>query len=277
MARLGVIRRGNLVSRLAASLESHAENIGSAFRRLTEDFLEPGENHPDVVLAVRLLGRLIASRFGATLRKDRIDFDERANDRAPRFERDDSAGVLHSKLVDVRRLADVIYGPEFSLTLVPILGSTATVPVQVLRQGEHTLERLGEPPPEPRIPGVSADLSQWAQDLLPHVETLRSALGVLESEKTKASVTVEEKKQSMTEFDYLYSHAVDIVRGFLFLAGLEKAAQELPALSRFRRSRRGPSLEEPLPPGVDAPPPPQDPPSEGGSPEKSVAENRSAS
>ena len=277
MARLSVIRRGNLVSRLAASLESHAERIGIAFRRLTEEFLEPGESHPDVVLVIRLLGRLLVSRFGTTLRKDRIDFDERANDRAPRSERDDSAGVLHSKLVDTRRLAEVLYGPEFSLTLVPILGTTATVPVQVLRQGEHTLERLGEPPPAPRIPGVSADLSQWADDLEPYVEKLRSSLGVLESEKTKASVTVEEKKQSMSEFDYLYSHAVEVVRGFLFLAGLEKAAQELPALSRFRRSRRGPSLEEPLPPGVDPSTPPQDPPSEGEGPEESAAEAQSAS
>lgn len=277
MARLSVIRRGNLVSKLAATLESHAERIGIAFRQLTEAFLEPGESAPDVVLAVRLLGRLIASRFGTALRKDRIDFDERANDRAPRFERDDSAGVLHSKLVDTRRLADVIYGPEFSVTLVPILGTTATVPVQVLRQGEHTLERLGEPPPQPRIPGVSADLSLWAQDLLPHVEKLRSTLGVLESEKTRASVTVEDKKQSMTEFDYLYSHVVDIVRGFLFLAGLDKAAQEVPALSRFRRSRRGPSIEEPLPSGVDASAPPQDPPSEGESPEESGAEAQGAS
>ena len=67
MARLGVIRRGNLVSRLAASLESHAERIGIAFRQLTEGFLEPGESFPDVILVVRLLGRLIASRFGVTL------------------------------------------------------------------------------------------------------------------------------------------------------------------------------------------------------------------
>lgn len=277
MARLGVIRRGNLVSKLAAALESHAEQLGIAFRQLTEGFLEPGEILPDVVLAVRLLGRMIVSRFGVTLTKDRSDFDERANDQAPRSERDDESVVLHSKLVDKRRLAEVIYGPEYSLTLVPILGTTATVPVQVLRQGEHTMERLGEPPPEPRIPGVTANLSEWAEDLKPHVENLRSALGVLESERTKASVTVEEKNQSMTEFDYLYSHVVDIVRGFLFLAGLKKAAQELPALSRFRRSRRGPSLEEPLPQGVDASAPPQDPPSEGEGPEESAAGAQGAS
>jgi hypothetical protein len=265
-----------LVSTLAASLENHAENIGAAFRRLTEGFLQPGETLPDVVLVVRLLGRLILDRFGVTLTKDRIDFDERANDLAPRSERDDASNVLHSKLVDVRRISDVMFGPEFSRTLVPILGTTATVPVQVLRQGEHTLERLGEAPPPPRIPGVSADLSEWAQDLAPHVERLRSTLGVLDMAKNKASATVEEKKQSMKEFDFLYSHVVNIVRGFLFLARLDKAAQELPALNRRRRSSRGPVVDGPPVPDVEPPPPPQEALPAAEAPEVSGAEAEDA-
>ena len=40
----------------------------------------------------------------------------------------------------------------------------------------------------------------------------------------------------VNDLDFLYSHGYAIVRSLLFLAGLKKAAQELPTLNRTRRS-----------------------------------------
>ena len=62
MARLGVVQRGNLVDSLTTILETCADKVGAGFRLLTEPFLQPGEQVPDMALAVQLLGRMMAKR-----------------------------------------------------------------------------------------------------------------------------------------------------------------------------------------------------------------------
>jgi hypothetical protein len=246
MARLTVIRRGDKVSSLVATLENCAGKIGEAFRRLTEPYLQPGEKVPDMALAALLLGRVISDLFLALLRHDRDDFDERANDLAPRAEVQGLAETLHAKLVELRQVAAVAFGGAYGLTLVPIEGTTARTPFQVYRQAEHTMDRLvlgHEDPPEVRVRGLSADLSEMAQDLEPHVAALGAALGVTAAERTRASATAEDKRRMMREFNYVFSHGRNVVKGLLFLAGLEKAARELPALGHYpggKRRRSGP-------------------------------------
>lgn len=248
MARLTVIRRGNKVSSLVATLDSCADKIGEGFRQLTKPYLRPGEEVPDLAFAVLLLGRAISDRFLALLRHDRDDFDERANDAAPRAEVQGLAETLHAKLVDLRQIAAVTFGGSFSQTLVPIEGPTARTPFQVYRQAEHTMERLEEghaDPPEVRVRGLAADLSEMAKDLEPHVAALGAALGVTATERTRASATAEDKRRAMQDFNYLFSHGRNVVKGLLFLAGLKKAARELPVLGRrSRRSRASSAAAE---------------------------------
>ena len=248
MARLGVFQRGNLVDSLTTTLATCADKVGVGFRLLTEPFLQPGEQVPDMALAVQLLGRMIVDRFQTLLRHDHVDFDERANDLVPREQLNELSQSVHSKLVEYRRLADLAFGKAYSLTLVPILGATATIPMKVYRQAAHTLERLEigqENPPEILVPGLEADLSKWTEDLRELTTELGQALGVLKMERAKASATAEEKQVSQRELDFYYSHVYSVVRGLLFLAGLKKSAQELPTLGRSRRSLRGPSLDAP--------------------------------
>ena len=163
----------------------------------------------------------------------------------PREQLNELAQTVHSKLVEYRRLADLAFGKAYSLTLVPILGATATTPIKVYRQAQHTLERLEssqEDPPPILLNGLDTDLSKWTTDLRELTTELGQALGVLKMERAKASATAEEKQASQRELDFYYSHVYSVVRGLLFLAGLKKSAQELPTLGRSRRSRRGPSL-----------------------------------
>lgn len=256
MARRTVINRGNLVTAFSSTVEQCAEKIGTAFQALTQPFLQPDEQAPDVVLMVRLLGRVVRDRFQNLLVRDRADFDERANDAGPRRERNGLSGDLHDVLVKIRRMAEVAYGKEFSLQLVPILGLTASVPSQVYRQGEHTLLRLENPAEEPELvaPGMNPDRAAWAAELRPLVTDLGVSLGEIQEEKAKASTTSQERSESMVDNDRGYAHAYSILRGLLLLSGLERPARDLPSLNRMpRRRRTRTETDPPASPPADSP------------------------
>lgn len=248
MARKNVSIRAGLVATFSATLDATAEKIGVGFHARSQPFLQPGEDPPNVTLLIRLLGRMISNRFQALLSSDRAAFDETVNDTPPRARRDGLALEIHDQLVDIRRISDIAFGKEFTKTLVPIEGATANHPKEVHHQGEHTLECLLSPDikkPKSKIPGVDPDLSAWAEALEPPVTALGTTLALIEVERTRVSEAVRKKTDLMAEVDSLYSHGYYILRAFLFLAGMRKAAEELPTLSRIRqRSHRRPELLE---------------------------------
>lgn len=263
--RKAVLRREGLVARFKSAIDNYADKIAPGFGQLMQPFLRSDETMPDIALVIRLLGRLIVSRFKNLLTLDRSHIDELNNDRRPRRRKDRLAALLYAMMVDIRRLADAAFDKEVSAELVPIDGRTPDTPRLLYRTGQHSMEKLRDPTLEPtaKISGITPEPEKWADALEPLVTDLGIALGVLEDERTKAKEKGENRKKGMKDFDFLYSHGVAILRGVLFLAGLPDPGKDLPTLSRVRRSTRGPDPREEQPRSRDseASPPAEEPPS----------------
>lgn len=281
MSRRVVNIRGVLVAKLTAAVDNYANEIGTRLAGLLGPFLLPDETFPDIALFLKLVGRLIRSRFETVISFYRTQLDESAKTLAPIEDRDEIAGALREKMVDYRLLARAAYGKKRSAEIIPIDGSTPVTPPELYRHGTHAIQRLGGPNgslPPVTVAGVTVDPSKWIAVLAPLVEALGVALGLIERKRGQISGNVADKDEAKKDLDFVYSHGRDFLRALFFLAKMPTRAKSLPALRRQRRSRgsgpdpqpdqpRIPEPAEPAPPDGEPPDPaPPDTPPEGTEP-----------
>ncbi|HEX9733318.1 MAG TPA: hypothetical protein VGG06_15215 [Thermoanaerobaculia bacterium] len=127
--------------------QSHVQDVLPVVEDRLREVLTGEESLPDVRLLATLLGRV---QVGGTRRltvADNAHEQELANDNEPRQRRDVAGERVHRKLVEVRRIADGLFGPERSGEVLGTGGPAAPVTEgeRLWRQAEDTANRLEAP------------------------------------------------------------------------------------------------------------------------------------
>ncbi len=123
---------------------SHLRDVLPVVEDRLSEALDGEETLPDVPLLATLLGRVQVEGTQRLIAGDKAHEEELANDSEPRQRRDESGERVHKKLVEVRRIAVGLFGPERSAELLGAPGLTAPVTEgeRLWRQAEDTAKRL---------------------------------------------------------------------------------------------------------------------------------------
>ncbi len=158
---------------------------------------------------------------------------------------------MRHKLIEIRQLAQALFGLAHAIEIVAVAGSTALQPALLWRQAEHTLSRLRSPDlklPAASTAAITFDPLQLADELEPLVTALRQAIDGIEIDRREAAVSVEAKHGTMSDHQLLLGACGRIVTGFYLLAGRQDLANRIRlALPRRRRPQDGEETAQPVP------------------------------
>ncbi len=221
MASRLVVLRQRLAKTIHSALERFAEVVTPVLTERFDPFLEDGETPVDFSALQQLLHRMAEESFEAMVTADKAHLDELANDIAPRLRRDRWVETVRSKLIDVRRMVQGLFGPARAVEVVAVEGATARQPELLWRQSEHTLSRLRAPDfqaPEASTASIVFDPVKLADELDPMVSTLRQTIDAVELERRAAAASLQVKHEAMAEHDLLIAACGRILSGFYLLA-----------------------------------------------------------
>ena len=153
MASRLVVFSQRLTAAIQAGLSVFRQEVTPLLDARVAPFLEEGETGFDFVLLQRVLGRMSAASRDRLIAADKANIDELSDDVAPRLVRDDTVDAVRQKLIDIRRVAEVLFGSAYAVQIVAVDGSTGLQPELLWRQAEHTLGRLRAP--DLRLPKAS--------------------------------------------------------------------------------------------------------------------------
>jgi hypothetical protein len=153
---------------------------------------------------------------------------ERGNDTKMRNERDDDANALRSEMQGFRDVFEKNYQPadveEFGFP--PLLGRT---PLDLLRQGDHLVQILGQP--DVSVPESKFGAELPVPDLVAKVKNLadklRASLAGAERERKMAEVAQVEKNRAQDHWDVLFLWGARIVSGLFVWAGETELAERI--------------------------------------------------
>ncbi len=257
------------------SVEStHVQDVLPGVEDRLGEVLIGEETLPDVPFLVTLLGRV---RSGGTRRlrvADNAHEEELANDSEPRQRRDEAGERVRGKLVEIRRIADGLFGPERTDEVLGTRGPTASVSEgeRLWRQGEDTATRLEAPDfavPAMTTSSLQFDPAQLAAELRSDNEAFREGLDAVALEQRKAEATLEVKNARHEEAERIDRACRRIYEGLFLLADRQDLADRL--LRALRRTRRvvssgGSRGEAPASSHDEASPVPDDGPPRDGEP-----------
>ncbi len=218
-----------------------------------------------MALLVALLGRVQTAGTRRLIAADKAHEEELANDSEPRQRRDEAGERVRKRLVEVRRIAAGLFGPERSAEVLGAPGQTAPVTEgeRLWRQAEDTVQRLEDP--EFTVPAMTTESlvfepAALASELGIDNAAFREALDAVALEQRKAETTLEARNGRRDD-----AERIDAACGRIF-GGLFLLADRADLLDRFRRAlrrvtRRGASSTGDAPPDAapeDGDSPPQD-------------------
>ena len=241
MASRLIVLRERVVNTLHGAFDAWSSVMTTAVNERIGPFLAEGEAPFDLTLLQRVLQRMVGASFERIVEADKAHVDQLTDDIAPRLERDQWVDKVRQKLIDIRRIAQGLVGPDRVVEIVAIDGSTAHEPELLWRQAEHTLSRLRSP--DFRLPATSTqavdfDPLQLADELEPLVTGLRASIATVQLEERSAALSLQSKLEEMDEHDQLISASKHILVGFYLLARRPDLASRVRiSLPRQRRSR----------------------------------------
>ena len=255
---------------------SHLRDVLPVVEDRLREALDGEETLPDVPLLSALLGRVQVAGTQRLIAADKIHEEELANDSEPRQRRDQAGERVHKKLVDVRRIATGLFGPEHSAELLGSPGLTAPVTEgeRLWRQAADTAKRLEAP--DLRLPVMTTASLQFdpvalASELRTDNVAFRQALDAVALEQRKAETTLEIKRARLADAERIDQACGRIYEGFFLLADRADLLDRLRrALRRgTRRTASSPGNASPEPngdPTQDDDPQPDDEPGDAASP-----------
>ncbi len=201
------------------------------------DVLTAEETLPDLALVVALVGRVQAGGTRQVLGADTAHDDELANDVEFRLRRDETGERVHDKLVEVRRIAAGLFGPERS---AQVLGAPSQTPSvgeneRLWRQAEDAVKRLEDPEftvPATTTASLEFDPAQLASELRTDNAAFRAALDAVALEQRKAEASLKVKNAQIVDAKRIDRACQRIYEGFFLLAGRDDL------VDRFRRALR---------------------------------------
>ncbi len=232
---------------------SHVQDVLPAVEDRLRGVLNGEETLPDVPQLTALLGRLQAGGTQRLMAADKTHEEELAADYEPRQRRDEVGERVHKKLVEVRRIAIGVFGPERSAEILGTPGSTApaTEGERLWRQAKDTVERLEAPDfivPVMTTESMQFDPVKLASELASDNETFREALDAVVLEQRKAETTLEVKNVRYAEAKRIDRACGRIYEGFFLLADRPDLLDRFRrALRRTRRAASSPGDASPAP------------------------------
>lgn len=259
---------------------SHVRDVLPAVADRLREVLDGGETLPDVSLLAALLGRVQVGGTRRLIVADKAHDEELADDNEPRQRRDEAGERVHKKLVEVRRIADGLFGPERTAQVLGTPGQTAPVSEgeRLWRQAEDTVQRLEAPGfrlPVMTTESLEFDPARLASELGTDNAAFRAALDAVALEQRRAETTLQAKEARLADAKRIDAACGRIYEGFFLLA------DRADLLDRFRRAlrrgnrRRAAASDDasPVPdagPSEDGDSSEDDEPSEGGEPFETV-------
>ncbi len=201
------------------------------------EVLSGEETLPDVALLAALLGRVQVAGTRRLIAADKTHEEELANDVEPRLRRDEAGERVRKKMVEVRRIATGLFGPERSADLLGAPGQTAPVAEgeRLWRQGEDTVQRLEAPDftaPAMTTASLQFDPTALASELRTDNAEFRQALDAVALGRRKAETTLEVKRAGLADAKRIDAAGGRIYEGFFLLA------DRADLLDRLRRALR---------------------------------------
>ncbi len=230
MASRLVVLRERVVNAFQAAFSAWGDILTTAVGERIEPFLEDGEVAFDLPLVQRVLQRMVAASFDDMVEADKDRVDELADDIRPRLERDRQIAQVRQKLIEIRRIAEGLFGRRRAVEVVAIDGATAREPELLWRQAEHTLSRLRSPDlriPQASTAAVNFDAAGLAAELDPLVTGLRGAIDAIELAERLTAESLQAKQDAMDEHDLLIRACKGILSGFCLLARRPDLARRL--------------------------------------------------
>ncbi len=256
MASRLVVLRERVVNALQGAFSAWSDTLAPAIDERIQPFLEDGEVAFDFPLLQQVLQRMVAASFDDMVAADKARVDEVVGDVLPRIERDRWVGSVRQKLIEIRRIAEGLFGRSRAVEIVAIDGATAREPELLWRQAEHTLSRMRSPDlqiPEASTSAVSFDAVTLADELEPLVTGLRGAIDAIELDERLTAESLQAKQEAMDEHDLLIGACKGILSGFCLLARRPDLAQRL-RISLPRPRPASPGNQAPSDESSDSPP-----------------------
>ena len=244
MASKLVVLRQRLGRAVHAAFVAWTDEVTPPLDERVAAYLEEGEAIDFRVLQ-RVLRRMVEASLERLVAADKAHLDELVDDVAAREERDRAAKAVRAQLVDIRRIAEALFGRVRAGEVVAVDGPTAEQPELLWRQAEHTMTRLADPErelPEAKTRGVRFEAQTLAEELEPEVEALRLAIDAVERDRKEAALTCEAKRLAMEEHDLLMGACGKIQQGLYLLAGRGDLARRV-RVTPPRHRRKGTAEE----------------------------------
>ena len=246
---------------------SHVQDVLPVIENQLREVLIGEETLPDVAFVATLFGRLQTRGTRRLLAAENAYDGEVANDAGPRLLRDEAGERVYRKLVEVRRIADGLFGPEHSAKVLGTAGATAPVAEgeRLWRQAEDTANRLEAPEftvPVMTTSSLQFDPARLVAELRSDNDAFREALDAVALEQRKAEASLEVKRERLAASERIDAACRRFYEGFFLMADREDLLDRLRRALR-RRARPGSRPDDVAPPEPD---PPQDEPSPDGEP-----------
>ncbi len=249
---------------------SHVRDVLPVVEDRLREALNGEETLPDLPVLTTLLGRVQATGTQRLIAADAAHEEELVGDVESRLLREEVGGRVRKKLVEIRRFAAGVFGPERSAEVLGAPGATATLTEgeRLWRQAEDTVKRLEDPGftvPVMTTASLQFDPAQLAAELASDNDAFREALDAVALEQRKAETTLEVKNARHAEATRIERACGRIYEGFFLLADRPDL------LDRFRRalrrhSRRAAPITDDASPVPDEGPIQDDEPPQGGEP-----------
>ncbi|MGK3969866.1 hypothetical protein WMF38_32200 [Sorangium sp. So ce118] len=264
MASKLVTERDKSSRAVAASAETHADELAKGIAAELAPCLRSGEKMPDAALLVRLVARRLAADTAALVAADDAHERELADDAAPREARDEAAARLRSVLVDGRAAIDAAFGPA-GLRKLLLDGAVPEDPSVLVTTGERVVSALRDAEiklPKPRRASMKLDRAALADEIAAELPALKKALAKVATEEREKEATLRAKQSAMRKSDKSFGRGAALLAASFTFAGLEDLAAKVRPSGR-RPGRTAAEEEDALPP--EAPASPEPPPAvEGG-------------
>ncbi|MCP3957586.1 MAG: hypothetical protein GY719_07005 [bacterium] len=236
--------------------QSHVRDTLPVVEDRLREVLGGEEALPDVPLLAALLGRVQVGGTQRLIAADKAHEEELANDAEPRQQRDEAGERVHDKLVEVRRFAAGLFGPERSAEILGSPGLTAPVSEgeRLWRQAADTVQRLVDPDfavPAMTTASLQFDPARLSSELGADNAAFRLALDAVALEQRKAETTLETRNARLADAKRIDLACRRIYEGFFLLADRPDLLDRLGRA--LRRVRRAVSSTSDEPPSDDEP------------------------
>lgn len=218
-----------------ASSREHRSRVGAAWADAMKPLLQPGEQLPDMELAMELLARRMERDMVAMQEAAERHEHELGDDAEPRDRRDGAATGLNGSINDLREIVRGLFGTPV-LTTLRMEVAPPRDPATLSAYASLVITALeGAQLPAPRIPQAKFTPKTWARRLQKERNDLEAALKDVAREQREAEGTLADKNAAIAKHDQTQARVAGLTTGMLDFAGEAELADKVRPAARKGR------------------------------------------